>query len=130
MSVNTNIIAMRLRALREERGLTLQQVANAIGASNGVISKWENGISEPQATPMRKLEEFYDRPTDYLCGRTDDFDAPLPAAPVMVSVSKEEVQLLELYRSLPADTQQLLRETARAWKNSATNHNKNPSLSK
>ena len=38
-------LAERLLALRTERGLTQEEAAEKIGASNKTYSKWETGVS-------------------------------------------------------------------------------------
>ena len=49
MVVNDNIIGIRIKLLREERGLTLDQVAHDLRrlygtkVNKGMISKWESG---------------------------------------------------------------------------------------
>ena len=32
--------------LRQERGMTQQQLADQLGISNKTVSKWENGVSQ------------------------------------------------------------------------------------
>jgi transcriptional regulator with XRE-family HTH domain len=49
-----------LRRLREARGLTQQEVAEALGlASTNRISKWERGVMYPHVLNFLKLMEIY-----------------------------------------------------------------------
>jgi transcriptional regulator with XRE-family HTH domain len=41
------MLGQRLRQLRKEKSLTLQQVADALGVTRACVSKWETGRSEP-----------------------------------------------------------------------------------
>ena len=37
-------MGQRIKALREEHGLTLEQVGNAVGVGKSTVRKWETGI--------------------------------------------------------------------------------------
>ena len=62
------IIGSRIRELRREKGLSQPQLAAAIGVSNGVISLWENGVNEPNASYIIALCKFFSVSADYLPG--------------------------------------------------------------
>lgn len=58
----------RIAELRKTKGLTLQQVADAIGVGNNTISRYENGKREPSQNTMIKLSKYFDVPVNYLMG--------------------------------------------------------------
>ncbi len=58
----------RIAELRKEKGLTLQQVADAIGVGNNTISRYETGKREPKLETWLKLADFFDVPVTYLQG--------------------------------------------------------------
>lgn len=58
----------RIAELRKEKGLTLQQVADAIGVGNNTISRYENGKREPKLETWVKLANFFNVPVSYLNG--------------------------------------------------------------
>lgn len=60
----------RIAELRKDRGLTIQQVADGIGVSNGTISRYEKGTREPKLETWIKLADFFDVPVSYLQGLT------------------------------------------------------------
>jgi hypothetical protein len=62
--------------LRERRGLTPQQVADAIGVDRTTITKYETGGSKPTRS-LQKLAGLYRVSVDYLLGNTV---VPLPDA--------------------------------------------------
>ena len=65
----TNIqIAANLTRLRNEKGVTQDDVAKALGVSNKTVSKWENGISSPDLAMLIALAEYYRVSTDALLG--------------------------------------------------------------
>lgn len=49
-----------IREIRTQRGLTLQQVAEAAGFSKGLLSKIETGIVSPPIATLAKLSEAFD----------------------------------------------------------------------
>lgn len=56
----------RLLLLRTKARLTQVELAEKIAVSDKVISKWENGESEPSIETLRSLSNFYDVSFDYL----------------------------------------------------------------
>lgn len=65
----------RLREERLKKGLSLQQVADAVGVGNNTISRYETGKREPKLETWNKLAEYFSVPTSYLMG-TDDLKFP------------------------------------------------------
>ncbi len=64
-------IAEKLTALRAAKGVTQDDVAQALGISNKTVSKWENGMSTPDLTMLVMLAEYYEVTTDTLLGIAD-----------------------------------------------------------
>lgn len=64
---------VRLKELRIERGLTLRQVAEAVGVTLRAICNYEAGTREPSFDTLRKLCLFYDVTSDYLLGLSDEY---------------------------------------------------------
>ncbi len=67
----------RIRALREERGLTQKELAEAIGVDRTAIAKYESGASGAKSEMLGKLANYFDVTTDYILGRTNK-KAPAP----------------------------------------------------
>ncbi|MDD1406492.1 helix-turn-helix transcriptional regulator [Limosilactobacillus reuteri] len=67
----------RIAELRKERELTIQQVADGIGVSNGTISRYEKGTREPKLETWIKLSDFFNVPVSYLQGLSDFDDLSL-----------------------------------------------------
>ncbi len=61
-------VGSKLAELRNGLSLTQDEVATALGISNKTLSKWENGMSEPNLTMLSKLAEYYSVSTDYILG--------------------------------------------------------------
>lgn len=58
--MNMNKMAKFLKKLREDRGLTQEQLGEIINVSRSLISKWENGNKMPAVECLQALSKFYD----------------------------------------------------------------------
>ena len=66
-----NKFCVRLKELREERGIGQVELAREVGVSKGIISLWENGLREPKMTALIVLAKFFGVSIDYLVGLRD-----------------------------------------------------------
>lgn len=58
-----------IKQLRQDKKLTMQEVAEKSGVSYSAYQKYELGIREIGAKSLEKLADFYGVTTDYLLGR-------------------------------------------------------------
>ena len=56
---------MRLKELRESKGLTQKEVAEIIGYSEISYARYENGKREPDISTLCKLAEYFNVTVDY-----------------------------------------------------------------
>lgn len=91
---------MRLKELREEKGLTQTEVATAIGGSQSNLAKWEKEKVEPTADAICKLADFFNVSTDYLLGRSDELGSVVMPAPTAPALSDDERKLLDYYSQM------------------------------
>lgn len=74
----TLMIGIRLRELRLDRGLTLEQLSDEIykkyfiTINKGTLSNYENGVHEPEAQKAMILAEYFGISYFYLMGDTDN----------------------------------------------------------
>ena len=59
-----------IRALREERGLTQRQLADALGVTDKAVSKWETGKGLPDITLVEPLTHSLGVSVAELCRAT------------------------------------------------------------
>lgn len=64
-------IGQKIKILRMERGLNQRELAEQIKVSQPAVVAWENGESEPKATYIYRLAEFFGVSADYLLGLED-----------------------------------------------------------
>ena len=82
-----------LRALRKSANLTLQQLADALGTSNQVLSRYEQGKRQADYNTLAKLAQYFNVSIDYLLGFKN-------STPIENSLPLDETELLKNYRSL------------------------------
>jgi transcriptional regulator with XRE-family HTH domain len=61
-----------LTELRAKRGLTQDQMADALGIKRPRYNAWENHISSPDIEMVDKIATFHGVSTDYIMGRTSE----------------------------------------------------------
>ncbi len=66
-----NKFAERLREVREEKGISRKQLAEAMFVSVRLVSYWENGLRECSFDMLIKLSQFFNESIDYLLGVVD-----------------------------------------------------------
>ncbi len=65
------VCAERLRALREEKGLTQEALAKSLPVSRSTIVKMETGRQDIKPDYLHSLAQFYGTTTDYILGLTE-----------------------------------------------------------
>lgn len=61
----------RLKELRAEKGVSQMTLAKALGLSQSAVAKWELGKTEPTASALVALSEYFGESVDYLLGIVD-----------------------------------------------------------
>lgn len=68
------LVGARLRQARVLRGLTMEDVARAVGVSVPAVQKWESGRSALSATRLVQLREAFGIAPSELLGGEDGMD--------------------------------------------------------
>lgn len=53
-------LSEHIRSLRKARGLTQEQLAEALGVTAGAVYKWESRLSLPELPMLVQLADFFD----------------------------------------------------------------------
>lgn len=77
-------LGKRIAALRKEKGLTQEQLAEKVGVSAQAVSKWENDVSCPDITLLPLLADLFGVSVDELLGVK-------PVEPHVIILDKDEM---------------------------------------
>ncbi len=69
---NCQSFSIRLKDLRNSKGITMLQLAEAIGTTKATISNYENVQRNPSLEMLIKLADYFDVSIYFLIGRTND----------------------------------------------------------
>ena len=73
IEIDRKVLGVRLTLLREALGGVSQvELSRKLGIGDNQIWRYENGDSEPSASVLYKIAEFFGVTTDYLLGRSDE----------------------------------------------------------
>ncbi|TFE22622.1 helix-turn-helix domain-containing protein [Cohnella luojiensis] len=70
-------IGSRLAFLRDQRGLTQEELASSLGISRAALSHYEKNRREPDTETLGKVADLFQVSIDYLVGRTSQTNATL-----------------------------------------------------
>ncbi len=93
-------IGLRISSAREIRGLTLDDIATAVGVARSTIQRYEKGtITKIKLPVLQSIAHALGVNPNWLIGNTDDPSFVPPAAPAVV-LAEDETKLLTDYRSM------------------------------
>ena len=67
-------IADRIQNLRKAKGISQEQLAEAVGVSPQAISKWEDGQNVPDVDMIIALSDYFNVKTDYILNGIESSD--------------------------------------------------------
>lgn len=93
----------RLRELREERGLSREELTTQLGFSANQVYRYEAGINDATGKMLVKLARFFGVSADYLLGLSDD-RLPRPQHVLNIDLSDQWEQIQQNFiKSLLTD---------------------------
>lgn len=84
----TDMIADRIKQLREESGLSQAQLAKQLHVTRSSVNAWEMGLSMPTVQYIVELARLFRVRTDYLLGMEEEQTLSLKG------LTSEEIKLL------------------------------------
>lgn len=68
-------MGQKIKKIREEKGMTLEELGNKVGVGKSTVRKWENGmIANMRRDKIAKLANALDCPASYLMGWEDNLN--------------------------------------------------------
>jgi repressor LexA len=106
-------LSMKIKQLRLERGMTLEQVADIVGVGKSTVRKWETGmIANMKRDKIALLAKALGTTPAYLMGWKEENKNE--NSPNEQKLTEGEKMLLELFRQIPEDAQKMYLEVLRA----------------
>jgi transcriptional regulator with XRE-family HTH domain len=104
--MTTETLGRRVLRRRKDIGLTQRDLGKALGISHATISLWESDNTEPSGKNLHALAKVLQcSPTWILFGDEDKEPAEPQSVNNLTSLTPDEEEVLELYRSLPESEQ-------------------------
>lgn len=62
------MIADKIKALREAKGITQSELAKSLSVTRAGVNNWEQGLSIPAPSSIVEIAKYFGVSTDYLLG--------------------------------------------------------------
>lgn len=106
-------MARKIQELRQDRGLTLEQVATVVGVGKSTVRKWETGmIANMKRDKIAALAKALGTTPAYLMGWEEA--GKEKEAPDEINLTEGEKMLLDLFRQIPEENRAMVFEMIRA----------------
>ncbi len=89
------VFGKRLKKLREEKGISQEELGKIIGQKKSNISKYENDKLQPSIETIDTIANYFGVTVDYLFGRSDDPKLPQITDPAMLKEIEEAKKMME-----------------------------------
>lgn len=104
------ICAERMKMLREERGLTMDELAKEIGMSPCSVYYYEHSKHVPNIITLIKYAMYFGVSTDYLLGMEEDAEIIAATLRAMMVDRPQETRLSKLLRQYPKAKAECIKE--------------------
>lgn len=89
-------------------------VAKELGISSASITWWKKGERNPSQKTLKSIADYFGVSVNYLLGK----ETQKENAPGEMILTESENMLLELFRQLPPDKQEIVAQTVKAFADS------------
>ena len=97
-----------LKELRAERGITQQQLGDAVGVTQQAINSYENSDTKPEFSVLFKLADYFNVSLDYLLRRRAS--SFLNDEAIKYTAEKDDAELITKYLSLSRPQKKVVSE--------------------
>ncbi|PDY76973.1 helix-turn-helix domain-containing protein [Bacillus cereus] len=99
------MFGQRLKALRLEKGMTQQQLADFLDIEKSNISRFESGKQSPSSDNRVKMAKLFNVSVDYMLGLSEHKSLDKEKSE---KISKEAADLMEKINKLPPEKRKLI----------------------
>ena len=110
---NKNVFANNLKKQMELKGVSRNDICNALGISYFTVSDWVNGKKYPRMDKVEMLANYFGIQKSDLIEDQQEKDTP-----DQIKLTEGEKLLLDLFRQIPEDQQKVFLEMGRVYANS------------
>ena len=100
-------IGQRMQRLREEDGMTQEELGEKLGVSQGTVSQWESGKRAPGGEAVKAMAELFDTTADFILGIVDE---EIKLVPYFRGLKEEEELLMQAYAQLTGRQKRIVEE--------------------
>ena len=93
----------RLKYLRKEKQLTVEELASKLGSAKSTISRYENNLRDPKRDFLEILSNFFDVSVDYLLGKSD-----IKNVEKQNEHEEKVLQVFEEYKNLSEENKEII----------------------
>ena len=105
-------IGGRIKLLRLDWGFTQKELATYVNKSESAVRMWELGKSEPDIETIKLLAQVFDVSTDQIIADNQELLNAIRKKQVVLTEGEE--LLLDLFRRVPPDRQEIVLQMIRA----------------
>lgn len=107
--MDMHVFAKRLNEVREERNVSVLELSEALGINKATLYRYENAeISKIKSVTINAIADYLNVNPDYLIGVTDNKHTVKEAEDLASTITDDEKMLLELFRRVPEESQQMV----------------------
>lgn len=108
------LFATRLKEAREDRNVSAKELAEHLGINKSTIHRYETGeLKGVKQATLIAIADYLNVNPDYLIGATDNKHTVKEAEALMADITDDEKMLLELFRRVPVESQQMVLDMVR-----------------
>lgn len=96
---------IRLKELRNSRGITQEKLAKDLNVSRTTVTMWETTGNEPDYNTLRNIANYFNTSIDYLLERTNepDFGQNKPHTVNGVELTEAQAEAWQLIQNMDDD---------------------------
>lgn len=99
--IKKEVKILKLKELRKNKGVSQEEVANALGVSFRAYQNYEYGQREPNIEMLNKIADYFGTSVDYLLGRDTSEKPVIDLLAAQFDMSALEQEIIKGYLDLP-----------------------------